>query len=222
MFHGKPTEENKQLRTVSSKDQECRCSMMLKKLMEKYDKVIDEIGKDLPKVDNSCRSDEILRNSSTSAAILNYMTISTNMKVFIEHGVLICPKMKFTPKIWKADFLQGVHRNNNIPGTSTQLKRTHKGVELSKRGEVVNSVRIRTDSYSRIACINHCKIAVSVPGNDLIEIVTIIAPTQITDLITPVGTRMTGGITCRMDILYVAFSDAIRLMDLSRTNTEIN
>ncbi|CAG2216358.1 unnamed protein product [Mytilus edulis] len=83
------------------------------------------------------------------------------------------------------------------------------------KGEVINSVRIRTDSYSRIACINHCKIAVSVPGNDLIEIVTIIAPTQITDLITPVGTRMTGGITCRMDILYVAFSDAIRLMDLS-------
>ncbi|CAG2226052.1 unnamed protein product [Mytilus edulis] len=38
MFHGKTKEENKQLKTVFSKDLKCRCSMILKKLMEKYDK----------------------------------------------------------------------------------------------------------------------------------------------------------------------------------------
>ncbi|CAG2197145.1 unnamed protein product [Mytilus edulis] len=50
MFHGKTKEENKQLKTVFSKDLKCRCSMILKKLMEKYDKNINEISKDLPKV----------------------------------------------------------------------------------------------------------------------------------------------------------------------------
>ncbi|CAG2218286.1 unnamed protein product [Mytilus edulis] len=82
-------------------------------------------------------------------------------------------------------------------------------------GELINNFTIKSGQDSRIACINDCKIAFTVPCHNLIKIVTIIIPTTITDLGTPEGTNMTGGITCRMDILYVAFSDAIRLMDLS-------
>ncbi|CAC5372657.1 unnamed protein product [Mytilus coruscus] len=90
-------------------------------------------------------------------------------------------------------------------------------ITCNLRGVVIDSLAIRTSigENSRIARINDCKIAVTVPSNNLIQIVTMIAPTTKTDLRTPAGTIMTGGITCRMDILYVAFSDAIRLMDLS-------
>ncbi|XP_063400266.1 uncharacterized protein LOC134684885 [Mytilus trossulus] len=83
-------------------------------------------------------------------------------------------------------------------------------------GGLISSFSITIDEEkSRIACINDCKIAVTVPSNNLIQIFTILASTTLTDLRTPEGTNMTGGITCRMDMLYVAFSDAIRLMDLS-------
>ncbi|CAC5403136.1 unnamed protein product [Mytilus coruscus] len=84
-------------------------------------------------------------------------------------------------------------------------------------GEVIEVLDIGLvfDRNCRIACLNDCNIAVTEPCNNLIKIVTIIVPTPITDLGTPAGTNMTGGITCRMDTLYVAFSDAIRLMDLS-------
>ncbi|VDI50660.1 Hypothetical predicted protein [Mytilus galloprovincialis] len=82
-------------------------------------------------------------------------------------------------------------------------------------GELINNFTIRSSKDSRIACINDCKIAFTVPFHNLIKIVTIITPTTITDLGTSKGTNMTGGITCRMNMLYVAFSDAIRLMDLS-------
>ncbi|CAG2235703.1 TRIM71 [Mytilus edulis] len=83
-------------------------------------------------------------------------------------------------------------------------------------GILINTFSIRIDKEkSRIACINDCKIAVTVPSNNLIQILTNQAPTTVTDLRTPAGIIMTGGITCRMDILYVAFSDAIRLIDLS-------
>ncbi|VDH90827.1 Hypothetical predicted protein [Mytilus galloprovincialis] len=68
---------------------------------------------------------------------------------------------------------------------------------------------------SQIACINDCAIAVTDPLYNNIHIVTIITPTGTTDFGIPTGTGMTGGITCRMNILYVAFSDAIRLMDLT-------
>ncbi|CAG2200856.1 unnamed protein product [Mytilus edulis] len=84
------------------------------------------------------------------------------------------------------------------------------------KGGLINSLSIKIDEEkSRIACINDCKIAVTVPSNNLIHILTILASTTLTDLRTPAGINMTGGITCRMDIIYVAFSDAIRLMDLS-------
>ncbi|VDI22759.1 Hypothetical predicted protein [Mytilus galloprovincialis] len=83
-------------------------------------------------------------------------------------------------------------------------------------GRLINYLSITMDQEnSRIACINDCKIAVTVPSNNLIQILTILASTTLTDLRTPEETKMTGGVTCRMDILYVAFSDAIRLMDLS-------
>ncbi|XP_071122060.1 uncharacterized protein [Mytilus edulis] len=84
------------------------------------------------------------------------------------------------------------------------------------RGILINSLSITMDKEnSRIACINACKIAVTVPSNNLIHILTIQASTTLTDLRTPEETKMTGGINCRINIIYVAFSDAIRLMDLS-------
>ncbi|CAG2213921.1 unnamed protein product [Mytilus edulis] len=84
-------------------------------------------------------------------------------------------------------------------------------------GELINSFSISMHQYwkNRIACINNYQIAVTEPAHDLIKIVTFIAPTTIRDLRTPPETYMTGGITCRIDILYVAFTDAIRLIDLS-------
>ncbi|CAC5422471.1 MAP3K3 [Mytilus coruscus] len=84
-------------------------------------------------------------------------------------------------------------------------------------GSLINSHRFRTSlgTNSCIACINDCKIAATLPDHNLIHIVTFITLTTTTDLETPAETRITGGITYRMDILYVAFSDAIRLMDLS-------
>ncbi|CAC5380753.1 unnamed protein product [Mytilus coruscus] len=84
-------------------------------------------------------------------------------------------------------------------------------------GGMINSLPISrsVDSNSQIACLNDSTIAVTIPSDNLIEIVTVMALTTKTDLGTPAGTIMTGGITCRMDILCVAFTDAIRLMDLS-------
>ncbi|CAG2229877.1 unnamed protein product [Mytilus edulis] len=61
-------------------------------------------------------------------------------------------------------------------------------------GGLINSFTItpdQEDRSSRIACINDCKIAVTVPSNNIIKIVTIITP-PITDLGTPEGTNMTG------------------------------
>ncbi|XP_071123551.1 reticulocyte-binding protein 2-like [Mytilus edulis] len=88
--------------------------------------------------------------------------------------------------------------------------------ENQTEGKLINALSIRiVEEKSRISRINDRKIAVTVPSNNLIQMLTILAPTTVTDLRAPEGTNMTGGITCRMDILYVTFTDAIRLMDLS-------
>ncbi|CAC5388304.1 unnamed protein product [Mytilus coruscus] len=89
MFHGKTKEENRQLKTVFSKDIKCRCSMIINKLMEKYDKNIYDMSKDLPKV------------------------LDATLRCY-----------------------DGVHRNNNMPGTSTQLKCKNLGVDLSTRSQL--------------------------------------------------------------------------------------
>lgn len=88
------------------------------------------------------------------------------------------------------------------------------------KGELVNTYTLESCDYSksRIACINDGKIAVTVPHENRVHIVTIVTPTATittNDLRSSKETRMTGGISCRMDILYVAFSDAIRLMNIS-------
>lgn len=86
----------------------------------------------------------------------------------------------------------------------------------SQVAELTNIIKLLTDDRkSRISSINDSMVAVTVPNSNLIHIVKI-KPTIVTnDLRTPAHTTMTGGIVCRKEILYVAFSDAIRLMNLS-------
>lgn len=84
-------------------------------------------------------------------------------------------------------------------------------------GSLINTHKFRTtkDNNCRIACISDCKIAVVVPNFNLIHIVTIVSPIATKDLFIHGEKKMTGGITCRNGILFVAFYDAIRSMDLS-------
>ncbi|CAG2215605.1 unnamed protein product [Mytilus edulis] len=186
MFHGKTKEENKQLKTVFSKDLKCRCSMILKKLMEKYDKNINEISKDLPKVLDAtlrcydgdctqcheysivCKGDdalnwwsrshylstyqitalqmdktdkfllqEILKMKLTTAAIESMKLYdNTNKNEGVHRALSVnLPKNVIYSKNMEGRLASGVHRNNNMPGTSTQLKCTNLGVELSERSK---------------------------------------------------------------------------------------
>ncbi|CAC5390121.1 unnamed protein product [Mytilus coruscus] len=84
-------------------------------------------------------------------------------------------------------------------------------------GGLINTHTFRTSlvNNSRMACISDTKLAVTVPPCNKIHIINIVNTITTTDLETPEKANMTGGMTCRMDILYVAFTDAIRLMDLS-------
>ncbi|CAG2219545.1 unnamed protein product [Mytilus edulis] len=69
----------------------------------------------------------------TSAAFLKqYDNINKNEGVRRALSVHL-PTNEVYSKNMKDDLLHGVYRNNIIPGTSTHLKRTHIGVELSKR-----------------------------------------------------------------------------------------
>lgn len=50
MFKGDTKEERTQMQRNVSLDVKCRCSLVLEKLMDKYDKNIEKVGKDLPAV----------------------------------------------------------------------------------------------------------------------------------------------------------------------------
>lgn len=88
---------------------------------------------------------------------------------------------------------------------------------INLNGRLIKTCTLTSSSCfsSRNAWTNDFKVAVSVLNYNVMHIVTI--EPQITTIILghPVESKLTGGITCIMDILYVAFSDAIRLIDLS-------
>lgn len=187
MFHGKTKEENRQLKTVFSKDIKCRCSMIINKLMEKYDKNIHDMSKDLPKVLDAtlrcydgdctlcqehsivCKGDaalnwwsrshylstyqitalqmdktdkfllqEILKMKLTKAAVKSMKLYdNTNKNEGVHRAMSVnLPKNVIYSKNMEGRLASGVHRNNNMPGTSTQLKCKNLGVDLSTRSQL--------------------------------------------------------------------------------------